>query len=132
MRVSLPFPRGWGCHCAQKLPSQAQAAVYAKLFALFVKRKDAIDRVTFWGLNDAGSWRAGQNPLVFDRDNRDKARERCLLRLQPALRTVEMLFSEADRFIRSSADQVTVIFDQRLGIHRESTLIEIGIGRTTS
>jgi endo-1,4-beta-xylanase len=51
---------------------QAQAAAYAKLFALFVRHKDAIDRVTFWGLNDARSWRAGQNPLVFDRDNQAK------------------------------------------------------------
>jgi endo-1,4-beta-xylanase len=25
-----------------------------------------IDRVTFWGLNDARSWRRRQNPLVFD------------------------------------------------------------------
>jgi GH35 family endo-1,4-beta-xylanase len=51
---------------------QAQAAAYAKLFALFLKHKDAIDRVTFWGLNDARSWRAAQNPLVFDRDNQAK------------------------------------------------------------
>jgi GH35 family endo-1,4-beta-xylanase len=51
---------------------QAQAAAYAKLFALFLKHKDVIDRVTFWGLNDARSWRAGQNPLVFDRDNQAK------------------------------------------------------------
>jgi GH35 family endo-1,4-beta-xylanase len=50
----------------------AQADAYARLFALFVKHRDAIDRVTFWGLNDRRSWRRGQNPLVFDGDNQPK------------------------------------------------------------
>ena len=35
----------------------AQADAYARLFALFVKHRPAIDRVTFWGLNDRRSWR---------------------------------------------------------------------------
>jgi GH35 family endo-1,4-beta-xylanase len=50
----------------------AQAELYAKLFALFVKHRDTIDRVTFWGLNDRRSWRRGQNPLVFDGENQPK------------------------------------------------------------
>ena len=50
----------------------AQADAYARLFALFVKHRDAIDRVTFWGLNDRRSWRRGQNPLVFDADSQPK------------------------------------------------------------
>jgi endo-1,4-beta-xylanase len=50
----------------------AQAEAYARLFALFVKHRDAIDRVTFWGLNDRRSWRRGQNPLVFDADSQPK------------------------------------------------------------
>jgi GH35 family endo-1,4-beta-xylanase len=50
----------------------AQADAYAKLFSIFVKHRDAIDRVTFWGLNDRRSWRRGQNPLVFDADNQPK------------------------------------------------------------
>lgn len=48
---------------------QAQANDYAKLFSIFIKHKDSIDRVTFWGLNDRRSWRAGQNPLIFDSNN---------------------------------------------------------------
>jgi GH35 family endo-1,4-beta-xylanase len=51
---------------------QAQATAYAKLFALFLKHKDVVNRVTFWGLHDSRSWRAGQYPLVFDRDSRPK------------------------------------------------------------
>ena len=42
------------------------------LFTLFVKHRAAIDRVTFWGLNDRRSWRRGQNPLVFDAENQPK------------------------------------------------------------
>jgi len=49
-----------------------QADLYAKLFALFVKHRDAIDRITFWGLHDARSWRRGQNPLVFDAASQPK------------------------------------------------------------
>lgn len=48
---------------------QTQANDYAKLFSIFVKHKDSIDRVTFWGLNDRRTWRAGQNPLIFDSNN---------------------------------------------------------------
>jgi len=51
---------------------QAQAEAYAKVFAIFLKHRDVIDRVTFWGLNDRRSWRAGQSPLVFDRENQPK------------------------------------------------------------
>jgi len=51
---------------------QAQAEAYAKLFTIFAKHKDVIDRVTFWGLNDRRSWRAGQNPLIFDANNQRK------------------------------------------------------------
>ncbi len=50
----------------------AQADAYAKLFMLFVKHRDVVDRVTFWGLNDRRSWRRGQNPLAFDGDNQPK------------------------------------------------------------
>jgi endo-1,4-beta-xylanase len=37
-----------------------------------VKHRDAVNRITFWGLNDHRSWRRGQNPLVFDADNQPK------------------------------------------------------------
>ncbi|HTG75192.1 MAG TPA: endo-1,4-beta-xylanase, partial [Terriglobia bacterium] len=50
----------------------AQADAYAKLFALFMKHRYTLDRVTFWGLNDGRSWRRGQNPLVFDAGNQPK------------------------------------------------------------
>jgi GH35 family endo-1,4-beta-xylanase len=51
---------------------QAQAEAYAKLFAIFVKHRDAIDRVTFWGLHDRRSWRSGASPLAFDREGQPK------------------------------------------------------------
>ena len=49
-----------------------QAEAYKRLFQIFEKHTDAITRVTFWGLNDGRSWRRGQNPLIFDANNRRK------------------------------------------------------------
>ncbi|WP_262248436.1 endo-1,4-beta-xylanase [Parapedobacter soli] len=58
---------------------QQQATDYENLFRLFLKHRDKISRVTFWGVNDGQSWLnywpiAGRTnyPLVFDRDNRPK------------------------------------------------------------
>lgn len=51
---------------------KAQADDYARLFAIFIKHKDVIDRVTFWGLSDRRTWRFGQHPLIFDSNNQRK------------------------------------------------------------
>jgi endo-1,4-beta-xylanase len=45
---------------------QKQAEVYRKLFEIFMRHSDVIDRVTFWGLSDTRSWRRGQDALLFD------------------------------------------------------------------
>jgi endo-1,4-beta-xylanase len=45
---------------------EKQAEVYRKLFEIFMRHKDVIDRVTFWGISDNRSWRRGQDPLLFD------------------------------------------------------------------
>jgi GH35 family endo-1,4-beta-xylanase len=68
----LGGPRRGGGGAITPESLQAQAEAYAKLFALFLKHKDVINRVTFWGLNDRRSWRATQNPLVFDGQNMPK------------------------------------------------------------
>jgi GH35 family endo-1,4-beta-xylanase len=62
--------RGGAAASPEALKDQADA--YARLFTIFIKHKDALDRVTFWGVNDRRSWRAGQNPLVFDSNNQRK------------------------------------------------------------
>ena len=51
---------------------KSQAAAYARLFAIFIKHKDVVERVTFWGLSDRRTWRFGQNPLIFDSNNQRK------------------------------------------------------------
>ena len=51
---------------------KAQADAYARLFRIFVKHKDHVERVTFWGLSDRRTWRFGQHPLIFDGDNQPK------------------------------------------------------------
>ena len=46
-----------------------QADDYAKLFVIFQRHHEKIERVTFWGLSDRRTWRWGQNPLLFDFNN---------------------------------------------------------------
>ena len=43
-----------------------QAEVYEKLFEIFMRHSDVIDRVTLWGVSDTRSWRRGQDALLFD------------------------------------------------------------------
>jgi endo-1,4-beta-xylanase len=49
-----------------------QAEQYANLFRAFLKHKDSVKVVTFWGANDAVSWRANGKPLLFDGDDKPK------------------------------------------------------------
>ena len=49
-----------------------QAEVYRKLFEIFKRHSDVIERVTFWGISDARSWRRGQDALLFDRQLQPK------------------------------------------------------------
>ncbi|CAH8283810.1 endo-1,4-beta-xylanase [Mariniflexile fucanivorans] len=65
-----------------KLPDSAQIQLanhYKDIFSLFLKHKDKIDRVTFWGVNDGQSWLnywpingRTNHPLLFDRDFQPK------------------------------------------------------------
>jgi endo-1,4-beta-xylanase len=48
------------------------AGAYAGIFRAFVKHRDAVKMVTFWGVNDANSWRANGKPLLFDGNSRPK------------------------------------------------------------
>jgi GH35 family endo-1,4-beta-xylanase len=68
------FGRGRGRTATPASPEdlKAQADAYAKLFRIFVKHKDRIERVTFWGLSDRRTWRFGQHPLIFDGNNQRK------------------------------------------------------------
>jgi endo-1,4-beta-xylanase len=45
---------------------------YTAVFKAFLKHKDAVRVVTFWGPNDANSWRGRARPLLFDADNKPK------------------------------------------------------------
>jgi len=39
---------------------------YGEIFAVFLKHRPAITRVTFWGLRDSESWRRRSSPLLLD------------------------------------------------------------------
>lgn len=45
-----------------------QAEYYKSLFDLYEKYSDKISAVIFWGITDPKSWRASQNPLIFDKE----------------------------------------------------------------
>lgn len=53
---------------------EAQAEQYAKLFGIYAKHADAIERVSFWNLHDGQSWlnyfpwKRVNHPLLFDRN----------------------------------------------------------------
>lgn len=49
------------------------ADAYSGIFRAFVKHRDSVKLVTFWGVNDAVSWRAQGMPLLFDGNNQPKA-----------------------------------------------------------
>ncbi|MCR2794038.1 endo-1,4-beta-xylanase [Microbacterium sp. zg.Y625] len=51
---------------------EIQAQRFAEYFSVYTKYADAIDRVTFWGLNDQRSWRATHNPLLLNGDWSEK------------------------------------------------------------
>ncbi len=69
-----PFP--------EALPDSMQfllADRYVDFFTIFMNHEEIIDRVTFWGLNDAQSWKNNwpipgrtNYPLLFDRDYQPK------------------------------------------------------------
>jgi endo-1,4-beta-xylanase len=48
------------------------AEAYAGLFRAFLKHDKSVEMVTFWGANDANSWRANGKPLLFDGNNQPK------------------------------------------------------------
>jgi endo-1,4-beta-xylanase len=64
------------------LPDSTQQALanrYAELFRVYLKHRDAITRVTFWGVTDRQTWLNGfpvrgrtNHPLLFDRAGRPK------------------------------------------------------------
>ncbi len=49
------------------------AESYAGIFRAFLKHRDSVKIVTFWGVNDAVSWRARGRPLLFDGNNKPKS-----------------------------------------------------------
>lgn len=67
------------------------AQKYEDLFKLFLKHKDKISRVTFWGVNDGHSWLNGfpirgrtNYPLLFDREYKPKLAYKSVIELKSA------------------------------------------------
>ena len=45
---------------------------YAGIFRAFLKHRNSVKMVTFWGANDANSWRANGKPLLFEGNSQPK------------------------------------------------------------
>lgn len=52
--------------------SQRLTKEYATLFKVFLKHQKYVKMVTFWGVNDAVSWRANGHPLLFNGKDQPK------------------------------------------------------------
>ena len=70
-----PYPNGLPDDIQQQLTKR-----YADLFAVFWKRRDVVNRVTFWGTTDKTSWLNNwpvrgrtSYPLLFDREGKPKS-----------------------------------------------------------
>ncbi|HWQ92879.1 MAG TPA: endo-1,4-beta-xylanase [Clostridia bacterium] len=48
------------------------AEAYAGIFRAIIKHEKSVKVVTFWGPNDANSWRAAGKPLLFDSNSQPK------------------------------------------------------------
>jgi endo-1,4-beta-xylanase len=74
------------------LPDSVQTVLakkYEDLFRIFLKHQDKIDRITFWGVNDAHSWLNGwpvrgrtNYPLLFDRNFEPKKAYEAVIKLK--------------------------------------------------
>jgi len=72
--VMNPYTKGLPDDVARK-----HADIYRQAFEMFLRHEDVIDRVTFWGTHDGGSWLNGfpirgrtDYPLLFDRQGKPK------------------------------------------------------------
>ena len=80
-----PYAKGLPADLQQRLADQ-----YAKLFTLFLKHRDKITRVTFWGLHDGRSWlnyfpsKRTNHPLLWDRSLQPKPALSAVLELAQA------------------------------------------------
>lgn len=81
-----PYPKALPDSIQNKLAER-----YASIFKLFLKHKDKISRVTFWGVHDGQSWlndwpiKGRTNyPLPFDADLRHKKAYDSILKLKEA------------------------------------------------
>lgn len=78
-----PYPSG-----LPEVQQQQLANRYAELMHIFHRKRDKIDRVTFWGLHDGMSWKndypiqARTNyPLLYDRNKRPKLAVQAILKV---------------------------------------------------
>jgi endo-1,4-beta-xylanase len=71
---------------------------YAEIFAILVKHKKDISRVTFWGVYDKTSW-IGGSPLLFDRDCQPKEAFFAVVKTVQSAASPETAVEPAKKFV---------------------------------
>jgi GH35 family endo-1,4-beta-xylanase len=64
--------------------NQRLANQYSNLFKVFLKHQRSVKVITFWGVNDAVSWRAQGRPLLFDGNDQPKPAFDAVIRVAAA------------------------------------------------
>jgi endo-1,4-beta-xylanase len=79
-----PYTKGLPAQVEQQLTDR-----YREMFELFIKHREKIERVTFWGTHDGESWKNGfpvrgrtNYPLLFDRNLKPKPAYDALIALK--------------------------------------------------
>ena len=67
---------------------QRLTRAYEGVFRAIMKHRDVVKMVTFWGVNDAVSWRRAGNPLLFDGANQPKPAFAAVMRVTTTTRLV--------------------------------------------
>lgn len=79
-----PYRKGLPTDIQEQLANR-----YAELFEIFYRKRDKIDRVTFWGLHDGMSWKNDypianrtNYPLLYDRNKKPKPALKAILNIK--------------------------------------------------
>jgi endo-1,4-beta-xylanase len=84
-----------------------QAKYYKGLFDLYEKYSDKISAVIFWGITDPKSWRASQNPLIFDKEFMAKPAFKSIVEGKTASDPVRTTIAGGDKVTTTTTTTVT-------------------------
>ena len=110
-----------------------QAKYYEGLFDLYEKYSEKISAVVFWGITDPKSWRASQNPLIFDKDFMAKPAFKSIVDGKTASDPVRTTISGDGKTTTTTSSSTTVttttttaIIDYAVKVEYDKTPMKVG------